>query len=68
MNKEKHQELERPCKFHWKNGKRNQPKEDKLKTYRESDQLIVLGSRESLLHGEGVDSDMQLAKETLTVL
>jgi hypothetical protein len=42
MYKEKHQELERPCKFHKINGKQSQPKEDKLKTSRESDQSIVL--------------------------
>jgi len=32
--------------------------------YRESDQLIVLWERESRLHGEGVDSNTQSAKET----
>jgi len=39
--------------------------------YRESDQPIVLGGRESRPHwlnpdGEGVDSDTQLSKVTLT--
>ncbi len=46
-----------------RNGKLSQLKEDKLKAYRESDQLIVLGERESRLHGEGVDRNTKLAKE-----
>ena len=32
----------------------------------ESDQLIVLGKRESRLQGEGADVDTKPAKETLT--
>ena len=32
----------------------------------ESDQLIVLGERESRLQGEGADVDTKPAKETLT--
>ncbi|MHB8853866.1 MAG: hypothetical protein ACYC6P_11005 [Ignavibacteriaceae bacterium] len=40
-----------------RNGKLSQLKEDKLKAYRESDQLIVLRERESRLHGAGVDGD-----------
>ena len=35
---------------------------------RESDQLVVLGGRESRPHGEGVDGNTQLAKETHTGL
>ncbi len=34
-------------------------------TLQSSDQLIVLRGRESRLHGEGVDRDMNLTKETL---
>ena len=49
-----------------RNGKRIQLKEGKLKIYRESDQFIVLGERESRLHGEGIDRDTKLAKETLS--
>lgn len=40
-------------------------KRGRLKTYRGSDQLIVLRGRESRPHGEGVDGNMQPAKETL---
>lgn len=36
-----------------------------LMAYRESDQFIVLGARESHVHGEGIDSNTQSAKETL---
>ncbi|NLK51124.1 MAG: hypothetical protein GX295_01580 [Syntrophomonadaceae bacterium] len=35
-------------------------------TYRETDQLVVLGGRESRLQGKGVDRNMQPAKVTLT--
>ena len=32
--------------------------------YRESDQLVVLRERESRSHGEGVDDNTKLVKET----
>lgn len=49
-----------------KNGRPDNRKRGRLKTNRESDQLIILCGRESRLHGEGVDGSMDSAKETLT--
>ena len=41
-------------------------KEGGLRTERESDPLIILGERESRLHGEGADGVTQSAQETST--
>ncbi len=67
MYGEKYQELGRPYRFH-ESGKSIQPKEGRPKIGRESDEPILLGERESRLHGEGVHRNTQSAKETLTGL